>query len=145
MSLNLSLNNNDVKTKSERYNGREVSDSKWYNPFSWGRTRTVYDYRTVEYVDMNETWKEKELIIESEFNNFLASALEKVESDKNKLVGNYLAFIEREFNEKFEALIGAMQEQLNNKAVREQTIAEAREQQRWIIDFKAKLDNTLAI
>lgn len=70
---------------------------------------------------------------------------EKVEFDKNKLVKNYLDFIEREFNEKFEALIGAMQEQLNNKEVREQTIAEAREQQSWIIDFKAKLDNTLAI
>ncbi|MCG2879258.1 50S ribosome-binding GTPase, partial [Obesumbacterium proteus] len=47
MSLNLSLNERDVKTKEERYNGREVSDSSWYNPFSWGRTRTVYDYRTV--------------------------------------------------------------------------------------------------
>lgn len=68
-----------------------------------------------------------------------------MESDKDKLVESYLAFIEREFNEKFDALIGTMQEQLNNKAVREQTIAEAREQQRWIIDFKAKLDNTLAI
>jgi len=105
----------------------------------------VYDYRTVEYVDMNETWKEKRTIIESEFNDFRASALKKVESDKDKLVESYLAFIEREFNEKFDALIGTMQEQLNNKAVREQTIAEAREQQRWIIDFKAKLDNTLAI
>jgi len=145
MSLNLSLNDRDVKTKEERYNGREVSDSNWYNPFSWGRKRTEYDYRTVEYVDMNETWKEKRTIIESEFNDFRASALKKFESDKDKLVKNYLAFIEREFNEKFEALIGAMQEQLNNKEVREQTIAEAREQQRWIIDFKAKLDNTLAI
>lgn len=145
MSLNLSLNERNVKTKEERYNGREVSDSSWYNPFSWGRTRIVYDYRTVEYVDMNETWKEKRTIIESEFNDFRASALKKVESDKDKLVESYLAFIEREFNEKFDALIGTMQEQLNNKAVREQTIAEAREQQRWIIDFKAKLDNTLAI
>ncbi|MDH0354493.1 hypothetical protein [Morganella sp. GD04133] len=58
---------------------------------------------------------------------------------------NYLAFIEREFNEKFETLIGMMQEQLNNKEVREQAISEAREQQCWIVDFKAKLDNTLAI
>ncbi|WP_438334120.1 dynamin family protein [Edwardsiella tarda] len=145
ISLNLSLNEHDVKTKEERYNGHEVSDSRWYNPFSWGRTRTVYDYRTVEYVDMNETWKEKRTIIESEFNDFRASALKKFESDKDKLVKNYLAFIDREFNEKFEALICAMQEQINNKEIREQTIAEAKEQQRWIIDFKAKLDNTLAI
>ncbi|HEI9843870.1 TPA: dynamin family protein [Morganella morganii] len=145
MSLNLSLNDSDIKTKEERSNGREVSDSRWYNPFSWGSTRTVYDYHTVQYVDMNETWKEKRTIIESEFNDFRASALKKFEADKDKLVKNYLAFIEREFNEKFETLIGMMQEQLNNKEVREQAISEAREQQRWIVDFKAKLDNTLAI
>lgn len=145
ISLNLSLSERDVKTKEERYNYREVSDSKWYNPFSWGSTRTEYDSRTVKYVDMKESWKEKRSLIESEFNDFQVGALKKVESDKDKLVKNYLAFIEREFNEKFDALIGAMQEQLNNKELREQTIAEAREQQRWIIDFKAKLDNTLAI
>lgn len=145
MSLNLSLNDSDIKTKEERSNGREVSDSRWYNPFSWGSTRTVYDYHTVQYVDMNETWKEKRTIIESEFNDFRASALKKFEADKDKLVKNYLAFIEREFNEKFETLIGMMQEQLNNKEVREQAISEAREQQCWIVDFKAKLDNTLAI
>ncbi|HGY2265463.1 dynamin family protein [Morganella morganii] len=145
MSLNLSLNDSDIKTKEERSNGREVSDSRWYNPFSWGSTRTVYDYHIVQYVDMNETWKEKRTIIESEFNDFRASALKKFEADKDKLVKNYLAFIEREFNEKFETLIGMMQEQLNNKEVREQAISEAREQQCWIVDFKAKLDNTLAI
>ncbi|TBL47600.1 50S ribosome-binding GTPase [Obesumbacterium proteus] len=145
ISLNLSITERDVKTKEERYNYREVSDSKWYNPFSYFRTRTVYDSRTIEYVDMNETWKEKRTLIESEFDDFKVSALKKFESDKDKLVKNYLDFIEREFNEKFEELIAALQNQLNNKDLREKTISEAREQQRWIIDFKAKLDNTLAI
>lgn len=145
ISLNLSLKQSDVKTKEERYNGRQESDSRWYNPFSWGRTRTVYDYRTVEYVDMNETWQEKRTLVESAFNDLRASALKKFESDKDKLVKNYLDFIEREFNEKFEALIGSLQAQLNNKELREQTIAEAKEQQDWIINFKAKLDKTLAI
>lgn len=145
ISLNLSLKDRDVKTKEEKYNGREVSDSSWYNPFSWGRTRTVYDCRTVEYVDMNETWKEKRTLIEGAFNDLKADALKKLESDKDKLVKNYLAFIEREFNEKFEALIGTLKNQLNNKELREQTIAEAKKQQSWIIDFRAKLDNTLAI
>ncbi|WP_395303190.1 dynamin family protein [Pectobacterium polonicum] len=35
-------------SKQERYS-YEVSDSSWYNPFSWGSTRTVYDSRTVSY------------------------------------------------------------------------------------------------
>ena len=145
ISLNLSLKDHDVKSKKERYNAREVSDSKWYNPFSYFRTRTVYDYRTVEYVDMNETWKEKRTIIESAFNDLRESAMSKFESDNEKLVKSYLKFIEREFNEKFEALILSLQSQLNNKELREQTIAEAREQQEWIVNFKTELDSTLAI
>ncbi|MCU6213407.1 50S ribosome-binding GTPase, partial [Morganella morganii] len=32
MSLNLSLNDSDIKTKEERSNGREVSAARWYNP-----------------------------------------------------------------------------------------------------------------
>ncbi|MCL6350400.1 dynamin family protein [Pectobacterium polaris] len=35
-------------SQQERYS-YEVSDSRWYNPFSWGDTRTVYDSRTVSY------------------------------------------------------------------------------------------------
>ena len=32
---------------------REVSTSKWYNPFSWGDTRTVYSTYTVSYDYLN--------------------------------------------------------------------------------------------
>ncbi|WP_318455088.1 dynamin family protein [Photobacterium leiognathi] len=32
---------------------RQVSDSKWYNPFSWGSTRTVYSTYTVSYDYLN--------------------------------------------------------------------------------------------
>ncbi len=32
---------------------RQVSDSKWYNPFSWGSTRTVYGTYTVSYDYLN--------------------------------------------------------------------------------------------
>ena len=52
----ISLDAKRVETQSgsrqESYEvSRTVSDSSWYNPFSWGRTRTVYDthYRTVNY------------------------------------------------------------------------------------------------
>lgn len=43
-------------TKQEAYEvARTVSASKWYNPFSWGSTRTVYEtqYRTINYTYAN--------------------------------------------------------------------------------------------
>lgn len=145
ISLNLSLNNRDVKTKQEHYNHREVSSFSFWRIRTWFKTHTEYDTRTVEYVDMAETWKEKRSIVESAFNDMRDVAMKKFESDKDKLVKNYLAFMEREFNEKFDALIDSLQDQLSNKSLRERIIAEAKEQQNWIIQFKIKLDNTLAI
>ncbi|MCW2480429.1 dynamin family protein [Candidatus Symbiopectobacterium sp. NZEC135] len=145
VSLNLDLNDRDIQIKQVVSGQREVSNSRWYNPFSWGSTRTVYEYRDVKYVDMNDVWKQKRTLVESAFNDLRSCALEKFETDKNKLVENYLAFIEREFNEKFDALVNALQTQLTDKGKREETINKAKEQQRWINDFKTKLDNTLAI
>lgn len=37
----------------EERRSHEVSDSKWYNPFSWGSTRTVYRSHTVSYDYLN--------------------------------------------------------------------------------------------
>lgn len=57
---------------------REVSDSKWYNPFSWGRTRTVvstyttsYEYiatsdaieKIVYYKEENTAWISREFLM----------------------------------------------------------------------------------
>ena len=145
IALNLSLTPRDIKKKEEKFNPREVSLARWYNPFSWGRKRTIYDYRTIEYVDMLEVWKEKRTLIESNFNTLRTSALEKIEEDKNKLVESYLAFIEREFNEKFSRLIAALKARLTHKETREQAIAAAKVQQKWIAEFKTRLDNILTI
>ena len=43
-------------SRQESYQtSREVSTSKWYNPFSWGSTETVYEthYRTINYTYAN--------------------------------------------------------------------------------------------
>lgn len=144
-SLNLNLNSQNVKSKQERYNPREVSDSSWWNPFSWGRTRTVWDYRDVKYVDMVPLWDESRVVLQANFMQLLDNAKTKTEQDKNKLVENYLAFIEREFDSKFNQIIDALKEKLVNQEAREIAIAQAHKQKAWIKQFKAQLDQTLSV
>tara|TARA_R110001583_G_scaffold119981_3_gene271227 strand:+ start:5603 stop:7846 length:2244 start_codon:yes stop_codon:yes gene_type:complete len=46
----------ESSSRQESYEvSREVSDSDWYNPFSWGSTRTVYstEFRTINYTYAN--------------------------------------------------------------------------------------------
>jgi hypothetical protein len=144
-SLNLSLNSNNIKNREERYNPREVSDATWWNPFSYFRTRTVWDYRTVEYVDMSELWNEKRSEVEGNFRDLIDTARKKTETDKDRLVENYIAFIEREFNSKFDALIASLKEKMDDQEAREIAIAQARTQKSWISEFKSRLDNTLSL
>ncbi|WP_336194150.1 dynamin family protein [Providencia stuartii] len=144
-SLNLNLNSQHVKSKQERYNPREVSDFRWWNPFSFGRTRTVWDYRDVKYVDMVPLWDESRSILQADFMQLLDNAKKKTEQDKNKLVESYLAFIDREFESKFNQIIDSLKEKLVNQEAREIAIAQAHEQKAWIKQFKAQLDQTLSV
>ncbi|MBY7663047.1 dynamin family protein [Vibrio atlanticus] len=55
-SLSVKRVNSHTGSREESYTTySEVSDSDWYNPFSWGRTRTVSstNYRTVNYTYAN--------------------------------------------------------------------------------------------
>ncbi|MGR5158307.1 dynamin family protein [Vibrio owensii] len=55
-SLSVKRINSQTGSREESYTTySEVSDSDWYNPFSWGRTKTVSstNYRTVNYTYAN--------------------------------------------------------------------------------------------
>ncbi len=143
-ALNLSLNERDIQSKQERYNERKVWDPGW-NPLSWFTKRTVWDYRTVEYVNMKEIWDQKRIELSAAFTQLLTEARTKIEADKDKLVKSYVSFFEGEFENKFNELISSLKIQLTDKEARELAIAEGRAQKEWITHFKSQMDATLAI
>ena len=145
ISLNLSITKNDVKSEQVVIGSREVSNSKWWNPFSWGSTKTVYEYGTEEYVDLDDLWSERVIHIETEFSSLIQNARIEIEASKDSLINQYIAFMTREFEIKFSELLDSLKEKTTDRGIREQAIAEARERHRWIEDFKSKLDSTLAI
>lgn len=145
ISFNLSVTDDDLQEREVITGTREVKASKWYNPFSWGKTRTVNEYESEEYVDLDVLWKERIQFIEIEFVSLVQSARQEIEEGKDRLVEQYVAFMTREFDKKFNELMMSLKEMVSDRELREQKIAEARALHDWIEKFKAKLDRTLAV
>ncbi|WP_312919594.1 dynamin family protein [Stutzerimonas nitrititolerans] len=145
ISFNLSVKQDDIQQKRVVIGTREVSDSTWWNPFSWGSTKTVRDYSNEDQVDLEKLWNERVTKIETEFSRLVADARNEIEVGKNRLIEQYVAFMTREFDLKFAELLASLSTKITDRDAREYAIAEAKELHAWIDNFKAKLDSTLAI
>ncbi|CAI2308056.1 dynamin family protein [Vibrio parahaemolyticus] len=126
ISLDIELNQSDISKRSVVSGYRTVKDSKWYNPFSWGRTREVAVYSEEEYVDLQELWKERVIPIRAQFVSLKDDAIKRIREDKDKLIDNYLAFLEDEFSTKFAAILADLEQKVENQTQRENAIAQAK-------------------
>ncbi|WP_278404712.1 dynamin family protein [Pseudoalteromonas ruthenica] len=121
-SLNIELKDDEVKTKKEKV----ISTSTWYKPWTWGDTKTVNVYEDKEYIDLQELWKERITEIRGEFASLKSDALQCIKEDKDKLIENYLAFLEGEFSTKFSAILADLEQKVENQTQRENAIAQAK-------------------
>lgn len=145
ISLNLVVNQDDIQKRDVRVGTKTVKDSKWYNPFSWGRTRTVTVYGEEGYVDLENVWREKAVDVKIEFNRLINNAREEIDAGKGRLIDQFVAFMTREFDRQFSELLDSLKEKATDREARERAIAEAKELHAWIEEFKIKLDRTLAV
>jgi hypothetical protein len=145
ISFNLTVKPQDIKTKEVVVDSYEVSDSTWYNPFSWGSTHTVYKYGEEKSVDLGNLWKGRAAPVEAEFSRLVAAGREEINAGQNVLIDQFLAFMGREFEIKFNELLDSLKEKMTDRTAREKALREARELQAWISQFKNKLDDTLAV
>lgn len=145
ISFNLSMRQNEIMTKQVVTGTKEVDDSRWWNPFSWGRTKTVKEYGSEDCVDLDAMWKERATLIESQFLDLLVKARERIEEGKDTLVADYVDFLNHEFNRKFQEIMASLKEKTVDKQAREKAMAKARKEYAWIENFKSKLDSTLAV
>lgn len=126
ISLDIELNPSDISKKSVISGYRTESDATWYNPFSWFSTREVPIYKNEEYVNLQELWKERIIIIRGQFSSLKGDAIQRIQEDKDKLIDNYLAFLEGEFNTKFAAVLEDLEQKVENQTQRENAIAQAK-------------------
>ncbi|EJC7133175.1 dynamin family protein [Vibrio parahaemolyticus] len=125
-SLNIELKDDDVRTKRVVVDSYERSISKWYKPWTWGDTETVNVYGDKEYVNLYELWDERVSIVSLQFNQLKNDAVKRIRDDKDKLIDNYLAFLEDEFSTKFTAILANLEQKVENQTQRENAIAQAK-------------------
>ncbi|HFQ4945920.1 TPA: dynamin family protein [Vibrio vulnificus] len=125
-SLNIELKDDDVRTKRVVVDSYERSTSKWYKPWTWGDTETVNVYGDEEYVNLYELWDERASIVRLQFEKLKNDALQRIREDKDKLIDNYLAFLDGEFSTKFAAILADLEQKVENQTQRENAIAQAK-------------------
>ncbi|MGF7133102.1 ribosome biogenesis GTPase A [Paraburkholderia sp. EB58] len=145
ISLNLTLQRDDIKERRVVKWQREESDSRWYNPFSWTRKKTVNVYGDEEYVDLGEFWKERLTQVETAFTGLIRAARTEIDSGKNKLTNRFVEYMNNEFEPKFNELLDSLRGKIAERKERELALEEARVLHDWIRSFKSKLDQTLAV
>jgi len=125
-SLNIELKSDEVKTKKVVVDSYERSTSKWYKPWTWGDTETVNIYGEEKYVNLYELWDERASIVRLQFEKLKNDALKRIREDKDKLIDNYLAFLDGEFSTKFAAILADLEQKVENQTQRENAIAKAK-------------------
>ena len=149
----LGLDSNEIEERIEKYSvktgTREVSTSKWYNPFSWGSSRTedVYEDREklIEYVDADTLWENREFEISHYFNELTKAAATKVETDTEAYANSFKEFMEKEFEVKFKEIISDLQAKTADKEKIKVLAAQAKDKLERIQKFKHKLNEVLAL
>jgi hypothetical protein len=145
ISLNLAVRQEDIKNRRVAVGTREESDRTWYNPMSWLRKKTVTVYGDEEFIDLGDLWRARLTPIESAFEQLVESARNEIETSKNKLIDRFVEYMSQEFEPKFKALLDSLSGKLTEREERQQAIDEAKLLRDWIGNFKAKLNQTLAV
>lgn len=142
-SLNIELNSDEVQTKRVVVDSYEKRTSTWYKPWTWGDTETVKVYGNKEYVDLPELWKERIIPIRKQFDSLKRDAVKRIREDKDKLIDNYLAFLDGEFSTKFAAILADLEQKVENQTQRENAIAQAKTDIYEIRTIKQELEAIL--
>lgn len=141
--FNIEISQNDIYQKPVVIGRRTVSDSKWYNPFSWGRTHQEDISKDEDFVDLKEIWQMRGKDVIKQYQDLRKQAIEHIQEDNDKLVENYLNFLDGEFDAKFDAILNDLAQKADNYTKREQAIAKANENIKYIRSIKSKLEAIL--
>ena len=151
LSLNLRTNEVAEKTRqvADGVETYEVSCSKWYNPFSWGKTetRTRTKYKNESYTEVNkeEVWSEREGEIWDYFSDLFLKAEEKIKTDVNIYAEKFASFLEKQFTDEFQRIIEELKAKSSDKSNLEKERQEAQQKLDEIAEFTQRLDKIVEV
>ena len=137
--------NSEIKTRRVVVGQREVKDSNWWNPFSWGRKKLVDITEERESVVLDELWKARSLELRKPFDQLLEDGMQHIQNGANDIVDLYVKFMSAEFDKQFDSVILELTEKIKDKDKRLHAINLAKQELKWIEDFRSELNSTLMI
>ncbi|MGP2360016.1 dynamin family protein [Acinetobacter junii] len=137
--------NSEIKTRRVVVGQREVKDSNWWNPFSWGRKKLVDITEERESVVLDELWKARSLELRKPFDQLLEDGMQHIQHGANDIVDLYVKFMSAEFDKQFDSVILELTEKIKDKDKRLHAINLAKQELKWIEDFRSELNSTLMI
>ena len=135
----------EIKSKRIVIGQREVKDSSWWNPFSWGRKKLVDITEERESVVLDELWTARVDELRKPFNQLLEDGIQHIQQGANDIVDLYVKFMSAEFDKQFNAVISELTEKIKDKDKRLNAIQLAQQELKWIEKFRTQLNNTLMI
>ena len=133
-----------VETKRVKVGTRQVKDSTWWKPWTWGRTREENVYESREFVNMDEFYQEAVDIINKDFDRSVKSAIDEskqVSEDFKKYFLNEIDKLENLLSQK----VNELRDMTANVETIERHIKENEINQAWLKDFVSRLNKILEI
>lgn len=146
-AFKLSLESSDIEKVVSDKERREIISKTWYKPWTWfgSGIRTYREKVTEEKVDMHKFWHSRYIEITMYINEMFQKMVEETETQSGRLMREFAEYIEKEFDKAFNKLTKDLERQLSDKALREKTIREAKEQIAYIEKFEAKMQDIIAV
>ncbi|MCX5618116.1 dynamin family protein [Bombella sp. TMW 2.2543] len=119
---------------------RQVSVSRWWNPFTWGDEKTVYDRKA----NVRAIWRKRQQSIELNFEDATRIAEDKIITYRKDYVELFKKRVKTLLPKKLDELSESIQRQEDNVKARAVAQAEAEERLEEIGEVKARLDEILS-
>lgn len=135
----------EIKSRSVVIGHRKVSDSSWWNPFSWTRKKLVDITEEREFLVLDELWTARVDELREPFTQLLEEGVNHIQQGANDIVDIYIKFMSAEFDKQFDLVILDLSEKIKDKDKRFNAIQLARQELKWIESFRNQLNSTLMI
>lgn len=144
-SFDFSISEDEHDKKSVKVGTKKVSNSKWYNPFSWGTTKEVGVYEKMDYVNLEAAWKRRLSDIDAYSTELRASVRKRLSQISRELAVYFVAFVSDVFDREFSKLLSDLEDQIANQNKLEEAVREAEKMMAWIDSFRSRIDHALMV
>jgi GTPase Era involved in 16S rRNA processing len=142
LTLDLSMTDADVRTREVKVATKEVSNSTWYLPWTWGDKKVVPVFGNVQFTDLRDVWEQRETQIDSHFTGLVTQVKTEITAMSKAMTEQFVAEMSVEFGRQYDAILSTVRRSVaerSDRAAREQALRDAEALQAWISEFESRL------